>query len=67
MTTSNQYPYSVTVPSTQFPGSTFYSWDEPIVWCITHVPKEDWRHWGGPGEFKFAREQDAVVFALRWS
>jgi hypothetical protein len=43
--------------------------DQAIDWCQKHFSKGSWRMAEGwaRAEFKFAREKDAVVFALKWS
>jgi hypothetical protein len=63
----SQYPYVVTVPSTQYMGSQFFSWIDPYMWCVNHFGQEGWYNGTCPGLFAFANEQDAVMFALRWS
>ena len=42
-----------------------HGWKYSIEWCDQHVPSRDW-HYAGLGQFAFVREQDAVMFALRW-
>ena len=75
MTLSTQdYPYSVKVTySDQLPfGTAFFSSSPPGKWCHQHIGTFG-RAWCVDAfesvvgvKFHFAREQDAVMFALRW-
>lgn len=72
MTLSTQdYPYSVKVTYSAF-GPDFFSRSSPGEWCNQHIGTFG-RAWCVDAfesvvgvKFHFAREQDAVMFALRW-
>ena len=43
----------------------YQGWSPCIVWCDSHL-KDGW--WFiGDGVFEFIREQDYLMFVLRWS
>ena len=48
-------------------------WREAIVWCMENFgPSYEWRNinrwtYKFQGKFIFVNEEDAVLFALRWS
>jgi hypothetical protein len=63
--------YVITIPPDidnleRFPTWT-RGWRNSMIWCCQHIGQQgqDWDYLG-IGQFDFAREQDAVMFALRW-
>ena len=45
------------------------SWEAPFIWLIEHVDRDDWVYDLGTRycHFYFTREEDAVMFSLKWS
>lgn len=66
-----EFPYVVAVKAKEV--ERFFEHDLRIdqahVWCRKQFRKGSWRVANGweHAEFKFAREKDAVYFALKWT
>ena len=66
-----EFPHVVTMKARE--GRRYFEHDDQVMkactWCQRQFGKGTWRLTSGwdHSEFKFARERDAIYFALKWS
>jgi hypothetical protein len=56
------WPYHVEVKETSY--SVFVKADDAERWCYNNFKSSEWRNVGN--YFAFKREQDALLFTLKW-
>ena len=66
MTNHIEFPYKIQVLPTHHDESIYLSWIDHSIWCKKHFDRKSFEH-GERGQFWFKNEQDALLFALRWS